>query len=336
MPPFVSIIVPCCNEQATIRQLLEAILNQTYSREYLEVVIADGLSEDQTRREISLFRAEHPDLSLRLVDNERRTIPSGLNLAIQASRGEILVRLDAHSIPIPEYVERSVRGLEQGRGSNVGGLWEIQPGARGWLAESVAAAGSHPLGVGNAMYRLRASAGAVDTVPFGAFRRGLVDEVGGFDETLLANEDYEFNARIRQSGGVVWLDPEIRSAYIARGSLSELARQYWRYGFWKFRMLRRYPRTTRWRQAVPPLFVVSLVGLTILSAFQPLARIVLLLELLFYFLALSAAGATLASRRRKPLLLPGVVLAMTTMHVCWGSGFLWSPLASLFHFRNHG
>ncbi len=336
MPPFVSIIVPCFNEQDTIRLLLEAILNQTYPREYMEVVIADGLSEDQTRRAISSFQAEHPDLALRLVDNERRTIPSGLNLAIQASRGDILVRLDAHSIPIPEYVARSVRDLEEGRGSNVGGLWEIQPGGRGWLAESIAAAASHPLGVGNAFYRLRPSAGAVDTVPFGGFRRGLVEEVGGFDETLLANEDYEFNARIRQSGGVVWLNPEIRSAYIARGSLSKLAHQYWRYGFWKFRMLRRYPRTTRWRQALPPLFVASLVGLAILSAVLPLARFALFLEASFYLLVLSAAGAIIAGRQRKPLLLPGVVLAMATMHVCWGGGFLWSPVAYLFNFRKHG
>ena len=102
----------------------------------------------------------------------------------------------------------------------------------------------------------------MDTVPFGAFRRSLIDKIGLFDETLLTNEDYEFNTRIRQSGGRVWLDPEIVTVYYARSTLRDLARQYWRYGYWKFRMLRRYPDTLRWRQALPPLFVASLIGLT--------------------------------------------------------------------------
>lgn len=336
MPPLVSIIVPCYNEQATIHLLLESILKQTYPRASMEVVIADGLSEDQTRRAIASFQAEHADLFLRVVDNERRSIPSSLNLAIKASRGEIIVRLDAHSMPIPEYVARCVQDLENGCGNNVGGLWMIQPGGRDWMAESIAAAAAHPLGAGDALYRLKAKAGAVDTIPFGAFRRELIEEIGGFDETLLTNEDYEFNARIRQSGGVVWLDPEIRSTYIARRSLPELARQYWRYGFWKYRMLRRYPNTVRWRQALPPAFVTSLIGLTFLSIFLPLARFVLALQVLFYVLTLSVAGAILAGRQRKPLLLPGMVLAVTTMHISWGSGFLWSLLTTSFRFMNNG
>ncbi|HEY9153195.1 MAG TPA: glycosyltransferase family 2 protein, partial [Anaerolineales bacterium] len=265
MPPFVSIIVPCYNEEATIRQLLDAVLAQTYPRSHMEIIIADAFSQDKTRERINLFQREHYDVSLRVADNERRTIPAALNLAVKESRGEIIVRLDAHSQPNPEYVERCVQALEDGKGANVGGVWEIRPGSKGWVAESIAVAASHPLGVGDAMYRLNPKAGAVDTVPFGAFRRGLIAQIGGFDETLLSNEDYEFNARVRQSGGVVWLDPQIRSTYFARASFGELARQYWRYGFWKWRMLKRYTNTIRWRQALPPLFVVSVIGLAILS-----------------------------------------------------------------------
>ena len=185
MPPFVSIIVPCYNEQATIRQLLDAVLAQTYPRSQMEIIIADAFSQDHTREQIKVFQRDHPDLSLRIVDNERRNIPAALNLAIEATRGEIIIRLDAHSLPNPDYVERCVQALEEGKGANVGGVWEIRPGGKGWMAESIAVRHAHPLGAGDAMYRLNPKAGAVDTVPFGAFRRELIDQIGGFDETLL-------------------------------------------------------------------------------------------------------------------------------------------------------
>jgi succinoglycan biosynthesis protein ExoA len=334
MKPRVSIIVPCYNEQATIRFLLDALLAQTYPRAQLDVVIADGLSQDKTLEVISAFRLVHPDLRLRVVDNQRRTIPSGLNLAVAAAQGEIIVRLDAHSMPVPEYVERCVQALQAGKGAAVGGVWTIRPGDAGWIAESIAFAAAHPFGVGDAMYRLGANEGPVDTVPFGAFHRTLVEKIGPFDESLLANEDYEFNTRVRRSGGVVWLDPQIRSTYIARAGLGKLARQYWRYGFWKFRMLRRYPDTIRWRQALPPLFVASLILLTAACLFLRAAGFVLILETFLYLVVLTLAGALLAVRQRKPLLAPGLVLAIATMHLSWGSGFLWSALSALS--SNHG
>ncbi len=324
MPPSVSIIVPCYNEQATIRLLLDAILAQKYSHSRIEVVIADGLSQDNTLAVIADFQREHPDLSLLVVPNHRHTIPSSLNLAIKSAQGEIIVRLDAHSMPIPEYVERCVQTIEEGKGSCVGGLWTIHPGGEGWIARSIAAAAAHPLGVGDAMYRLEAKPGAVDTVPFGAFRRNLIEKIGGFDETLLTNEDYEFNTRVRRNGGVVWLNPQIRSTYIARASLAELAKQYWRYGYWKFRMLSRYPGTIRWRQALPPLFVLSIIILSLISIFAPGFSVLLFFVIIFYLLVLAAAGVILAVRQRRPLLAPGLLVAIMTMHLTWGSGFLWS------------
>ncbi len=327
MPPYLSIIVPCYNEQATIRLLLDAILAQTYPRSQLEILIADGISQDKTRDVIAAFQGEHPDLALHILDNGRRSIPSALNLAIGAARGEIMIRLDAHSMPEPDYMERCVQALETGKGANVGGVWMIRPGASGWIAESIAAAAAHPLGVGDAMYRLTPQAGPVDTVPFGAFRRELINKIGGFDETLLSNEDYEFNARVRQSGGVVWIDPQIRSTYFARATLGGLVTQYWRYGFWKLKMLRRYPDTIRWRQVLPPIFVLSLIGLLVLSFFFPLIKLILILEILCYLAALTMAGLHLALRQRKPLLVLGLPLAIMAMHLSWGSGFLWSMVS---------
>ena len=328
MSPKVSIIVPCYNEQSTIFSMLKAFHVQTFPRAEMEVVIADGMSTDGTRAAISAFQRDFPDLDVRVVDNEKRFIPAGVNRAIEASRGEIIVRFDGHSQPYPDYVANCIAAHLAGRGDNVGGVWEIHPGADTWIAESIAAAAAHPLGVGDALYRHARYAAEVDTVPFGSFRRALLEQVGYFDESLLTNEDYEFNARIRKHGGKIWLDPSIRSVYFARSTLVELIRQYWRYGFWKWQMLRRYPDTLRWRQALPPLFVVSLIGLAIISIFTPLGRLLLLAELLLYFSILILAGILVAIRRRKAYFVLGLPISIFAMHVSWGSGFLWSMLTS--------
>jgi glycosyltransferase involved in cell wall biosynthesis len=291
----------------------------------MEVIIADGLSTDNTHQEIQTFIEIHPDLSVRVVDNPQRIIPAGLNQAIAAAKGEIIVRLDAHSMPAEDYVQLCAKALKAGLGENVGGLWEIQPGGEAWQARAIASAASHPLGVGDARYRVGGQAQEVDTVPFGAFQRSLIDRIGSFDETLLTNEDYEFNTRIRQSGGVIWFDPAIRSKYIARDNLSSLMRQYWRYGYWKSRMLRRFPATFRWRQ-LPPVFVISFPLLAILGIWFWWARWLLILEIAVYTIALLFVGIQLAVKQRDFALIVGVPLAIATMHFSWGTGFIWSMI----------
>ena len=324
--PRVSIIVPCYNEEATIQLLLKSIYDQIYPHDEMEVILADGMSTDRTRAEVAAFQRRYPDLLVKVVDNPKRIIPAALNTALAAAQGEFIIRLDGHSMMYPEYVKNCVADLEQGKGDNVGGVWEIHPAGTGWIARSIAAAAAHPFGVGDALYRFTNRAGAVDTVPFGAFRRSLVEQVGHFDESLLTNEDYEFNTRIRQHGGVVWLDPAIRSVYFARASLAALAKQYWRYGFWKLRMLRRYPRTLRWRQALPPLFVLGCAGLALLSILLNTARWMLVIILVLYFTLLVIGSLPVAYRQRDPRLLIGIPLAIATMHFCWGAGFLRSVI----------
>jgi len=321
--PQVSIVIPCFNEQATIHLLLDALYNQTYDPTDMEVIIADGMSTDDTRGKISLFQRDHPTLKMKVVDNIKRNIPSGLNRAIEAAEGKYIIRLDAHSIPANDYVARCIQGIKAGLGDNIGGVWEIKAGTDNWVARSIALAASHPLGVGDARYRVGGKPQAVDTVPFGSFQRSLVDEIGPFDETLLTNEDYEFNARIRKSGGKVWLDPQIRSTYFTRATFSELAKQYWRYGYWKVRMLVRYPETFRWRQ-LAGLFVLSWLVLGLLAIPFPIARWILFIQTLFYGFALVGSGVQLVVKHRDIKLAIGVPIAITTMHFSWGSAFLWS------------
>jgi succinoglycan biosynthesis protein ExoA len=319
----VSVIVPCYNEEATIHQLLDAIYGQTYPITQVEVVIADGLSTDGTRAAIEAFKSKNPRLEVRVVDNPRRVIPSGLNRAIEAAVGKYIVRLDAHSIPSCDYIQNCVLGLENNRGDNIGGIWKIQPGADTWIAKSIAVAAAHPVGAGDARYRIGGSAQEVDTVPFGAFKKDVFNRIGGFDESLLTNEDYEFNARLRQSGGRVWMDPSISSVYFARSSLRELAKQYWRYGYWKAQMLRRYPKTLRLRQIIPPVFVLALISLGFLSLFWGLARWLEALIVILYTIILFSIGIQMSLQYKSISYAIGVPLATASIHLSWGTAFLW-------------
>ena len=328
--PKVSVVIPCYNEEKTIGLLLKSLNGQTFPLDQMEVVIAEGISEDNTREEISRFSQGNNTLKVRVVDNHKRTIPAGLNVGIRAARGEFIVRLDAHSVPDPEYVARSISDLENHLGDNVGGVWEIAPGKEGWLAESIAAAAAHPLGVGDAKYRYTDTAGEADTVPFGAFRRLLFDQLGGYDESLLTNEDYEFNTRIRLMGGKLWLNPDIKVKYFARPTLGQLANQYWRYGYWKVKMLQRYPGSLRWRQALPPLFVLGLIVLALASIWISAATVLFSAAVVLYILALMLSGLDVVLQRRKGFLLLGVPLAITVMHFSWGSAFVWSLITNIF------
>jgi cellulose synthase/poly-beta-1,6-N-acetylglucosamine synthase-like glycosyltransferase len=326
--PQVSIIVPCYNEEGTIQGLLHAIYSQDYPLESIEVIIADGMSEDGTRTRIHEFIGNHPGLTIRIVDNPERSIPNALNQALEHSKGSIVIRLDAHSVPAKDYISKSVGLLEERDAANVGGVWLIKPSVDSPIAKGIAAAAAHPLGAGGARYRIGGKSGEVETVPFGAFQREWLKRVGPFNEQLLSNEDFEYNARIRQAGGVVWFDPSIRSVYYARATFPELAKQYWRYGFWKARMLRLYPTTLHWRQVIPPLFVSVLFITLFMSLFFPVFLWFFTIQLFMYVLITIIFGFLQGFKRNDPGIAFSFPIALWIMHFSWGSGFLWSLFSS--------
>ncbi len=334
--PSVSIIVPCFNEAATIIQLLSAIEAQEFSHAQMEIIIADGMSTDGTRERVAEYARHHPELDLRVVDNPDQTIPAALNRAVEAARGDTVVRLDAHSEPRPDYLRRVLQVLESTGAANVGGLWEIEPSADTWPARSIAAAAAHPLGAGDARYRISGEAGEVDTVPFGAFTKRWLKRVGPFDENLLTNEDYEFNVRLRNAGGLVWFDPTIRTTYYARRSWGDLIRQYARYGYWKAHMLTRHPESLRWRQALPPLLVLGVFAFALWGLAEARALTLLALGGAAYGIVLLVAGVIEAVRRRQPGLSLGVPISLALMHFAWGSAFWVGMVRSLLRGSRRG
>ncbi len=291
----------------------------------MEVIIVDGMSTDDTREKIRSFSNAHPDISIRIIDNKEKFIPHALNKGLRAAKGDFLIRMDAHSIPSKDYVALCVNALKDGKGDNVGGRWDIQPSNNSYVARSIAVAAGHPLGSGGANYRSGETACLVDTVPFGAFTRETVNRNGFFNESLLANEDYEWNARLKSNGGKIWFDPAIRCKYFARKSYRDLCKQYFNYGYWKIIMIKLYPKSLRLRQTIPPIFTFFLFGGTILSVLFLLMGWNFLCWIIIAVLLAYATGlgaGTLLFKKDVPFsLLPGIVLALATMHLSWGSGF---------------
>jgi succinoglycan biosynthesis protein ExoA len=226
--------------------------------------------------------------------------------------------------------------LSEGNGAVVGMPCRVRPGADTLMARAIAIAVSHPFGIGDAKYRLSGDAdgaGAtqefVDTVAFASFRKSLWVELGGFDEKLLTNEDYDFNYRVRLRGDKVLLDRSERCDYFARATLGKLASQYLRYGAWKARMIRQRPRSMKWRQLVAPAFVSSIVFLTAIGFWRAIAWKVLALELAIYLTAATAFAyhATRRKREKFPVMLT-LPLAFFTIHFSWGTSFLWGLVSA--------
>jgi cellulose synthase/poly-beta-1,6-N-acetylglucosamine synthase-like glycosyltransferase len=322
---MVSVVIPCYNEERFIGKALEQLADQFPPHLY-EIIVVDGNSTDQTRSIIGVFQERHRELTVAIVDNPARNIPTALNLGISAARGTIIARMDAHAVPCDGYIQRCVEVLETTTNAGAVGMpCVVKPGSGTKMARAIAAAVSHPFGIGDAKYRLVSGGSqqeSVDTVAFACFKKSLWSELGGFNESLLTNEDYEFNYRIRQSGRPVILDRGGYCEYFARTTLSALAAQYWRYGGWKAQMLRLRPQSIKLRHAVAPLFVLSLLGLGIAGLAWAPARWLLLLEVSAYLLGAVVAGCHALSRdsRIGQVFLMPIVFA--TIHLTWGLSFL--------------
>lgn len=324
--PSVSVVVPCFNEERYIEEVLVNLARQRAAGGF-EIIVVDGMSTDGTRDAVRRFAEANPEASVRLVDNPARNIPAALNRGIEAARGRVIARMDAHAVPSEHYLRDCLESLGRAGVAVVGMPCRIRPGAETPVALANAAAVSHPFGIGDAKYRTAGAGGPapsrmVDTVPFGVFTKELWRELGGYDEGLLTNEDYDFNYRVRRRGGGVLLDTSGHCTYFARPTYGALARQYFRYGLWKARMVRLHPRSVRPRQLAAPAFVVSLALLGPASLWLAPARWLLAAGLGAYALLALASSVQLARRERAPGIVPLVPVSFLLIHLTWGVGFL--------------
>ena len=316
--PLVSVIVPARDAEETIASTLDSILAQDYAGP-MEIVVADG-SDSRSTSEV--VRRQYP--GVKLVSNLERTTPNGLNAALRAAAGRVVVRCDTHAALTPGYVRRAVHTLERTGAAVVGG--RQRPVGDTAFERAVGMAITTPLGAGDARYRLGGPEGPVDNFYLGVYRRDALDAAGGFDPALVRSQDSEFNWRLRARGELVWFDPAMTVFYRPRGALLALARQYFDYGRWKPVVLRRNPTELRLRHLASPLLVLGLVGSALLGAASLLlpgmewALAASMAMPVFYAAAivLGAVVVGLLRRDASAVLLP-VVLA--TMHLSWGVGF---------------
>lgn len=277
--------------------------------------MAVAVADEATRRAAEAI----DDPRLIVVDNPTGSTPAGLNLALLATTAEIVVRCDAHSVLPDGYVRRAIATLEATGAVNVGG--RQVPRAPEPMGRAIGLAMTSRIGAGDARYRVGGRPGPVDTVYLGVFRRKPVEAIGGFDEGLDRNQDYELNWRLLQTGAEVWFDPELEVEYRPRSSLGALWRQYFEYGRWKRVVLTRHPGSLRWRQAGPPLLVAGL-GLSL--ALAPLSqRAAAVLPTVY--LAVTTAGAVRDGLRSRDIASVLEPAALWTMHVAWGTGFILGP-----------
>jgi glycosyltransferase involved in cell wall biosynthesis len=320
LTPFVSIIIPCRNEEGYIASCLDSILASAYPRHRLEILVADGRSTDGTRTILVRYAAMHS--SITLLDNPSGTTPAGLNLAIGAASGEIVIRMDAHVLYPGDYIPKLVAALDECEADNVGGVLETVPGEDNPTARAIALGLSHRFGVGNSYFRTGVrERREVDTVPFGCYRRETFDRIGMFDEDLIRNQDDEFNFRLISRGGRVVLLPDVVCRYFARRSLTQLARMYYQYGYFKPLVARKVGRVMTVRQLIPSILVGALGVFAALAWWVPAARLGLALTAGSYALAVFLCAAAAIPRHGF-----GCAAALTvvfpTLHLSYGSGFL--------------
>ncbi len=324
--PFVSIIMPVRNEAQFIERSLGAILAQDYAPNRVEVIIVDGMSDDGTRAIVQEIAKR--DQRVVMIDNPKRITPCGMNLGIKRATGDVIFRVDGHAVVPPDYISECLEWLFKEEVEGVGGA--VNSEGTSYIGEAIAVGMSSPFGIGGFGFR---TAGhnripiPVDTLPFWAFRRNVFDRIGLFNEQMLRHQDYEFNYRLRSSGGRLLLLPWLRVKYYVRSTLPKFWRQYWQYGVWKGRFLCTYPRSVRFRHFVPPVFVVAVISTIMLAVLAPaLGTRCLALVAGAYFSFLVAATLILAAHghiRQAPL----IPLILLSLHVIWGAG-VWAGLIS--------
>ncbi|WP_062216352.1 glycosyltransferase family 2 protein [Streptomyces sp. NBRC 109706] len=314
--PAVSVIMPVLNEERHLRNSVRHILEQDYPGE-LEVVIALGPSTDRTDEIAAELVAE--DARVRTVPNPTGRTPAGLNAAIGASRHPVVVRVDGHGMLSPDYIATAVRLLDETGAANVGGIMHAE-GENNW-ERAVAAAMTARIGVGNAAFHTGGQAGEAETVYLGVFRREVLERLGGYNVEFIRAQDWELNYRIRQGGGLIWFSPELLVSYRPRPSVRALAKQYRNYGRWRHVVARYHAGSINPRYLAPPTAVVAIIlallaGVTI----TPWALLVPggYLAAITLGSVPAGRGLPLGARIRIPL-------ALATMHMSWGWGFLTSP-----------
>jgi glycosyltransferase involved in cell wall biosynthesis len=332
MNPFVSIIIPCYNEEKFIESFLKSVLVQDYPKELTEILLIDGMSTDKTRGIIQRIALENP--GIRLIDNEKRYVPFTLNIAIKSSHGEIIIRMDAHAEYPDDYISGLVKNLLQLNADNVGAIWINKPGNNTMMALAISRVLSSGFGVGNASYRIGAKEICkVDTVPFGCCKREIFNKIGFFDEELLRNQDDEFNARLLKNGGSIYLIPSIKVVYFTRSTVKAMIKMNYQYGLYKPLVAYKIGKLSTLRQLVPFLFELFLLVTGLGSLFSYFFLLTLVTGSVLYLLVDILFSLKIILESKRFSLFFFLPWTFPALHLSYGWGYFKGLLHLVFRIK---
>lgn len=318
--PFVSIIIPCRNEEKFIGKCLSSVIKQDYPIERIEILVIDGMSEDRTRETVKESIQKYP--FIKLLDNPRKIVPTAMNIGIKAARGEWIVRLDAHSEYPKDYVSNCIDTAKRTNADNVGGVFVTQQNGNSFGARCVQAITTHRFGVGNAEYRLESQESLADTVAYGCFKAELFENIGLYDERLIRNQDYELNQRIIKTGGKIWLNPKIKVFYYNQSTLKGLFYQAFFTAQWLSWMWYLAFHSFKIRHAVPFFFTFGLLICITIIPFHCFG-LYFLYGICFPYFLLNVIASFQQSRRFGWCLSAVLPFLYLFYHICYGIGTLW-------------
>jgi len=324
---FVSIIIPCRDEEKFICKCLDSIITQDYPKDKIEILVVDGMSTDRTREIIVDYIHKHT--FIRLLDNPKKIVPTAMNIGIKNCSGQIIIRIDVHTRYPDNYVSKCIQYSNQYGVDNVGGVWITLPGAETTVAKAIALALSSNFGIGNALFRTGVKEPTyVDTVPFGCYKREVFNKIGLFDEDLIRNQDTEFNLRLKKAGGKILLVPDIVSFYYARETYAKLLKMYLQYGYFRVLTVKKIGKIIGFRQLIPAIFIASLTLNLLLSLFSLTFFALFLFELAFYLFVNIFVSLLISIQKKKLLFFPSLILAFIVIHSAYGYAYL----KGIFHF----
>lgn len=317
----VSIIIPCRNEEKYIGKCLDSLVDNNYPKDFIEIFVIDGMSEDNTSKIVKEYIKKYP--YIKLINNSKKIVPTALNIGIKKAKGDIIIRVDVHSTYPSNYIEKLVLWIRKTKADNVGGICITKPGAETVIARAISLVLSYPFGVGNAHFRIGLEEPKyVDTVPFGCYWREVFDKIGLFDEDLVRNQDDEFNLRLIKNGGKILLVPDIISYYYARDSIYKLWKMYFQYGYFKPLVAKKVGGILTWRQLIPSLFVGSLILALLLSFFAKFFLWMFLFIFGLYTTVNFSISLIISIKNKELRLLPSLMASFITLHFSYGFGYI--------------
>ena len=322
-------ILPIFNESPFINKVISSILYQNKINQLdFEILISDGGSTDGTLEIINSIIQDNSNVHL--IDNLQNIVSTGFNFALNKAKGDVIIRVDGHCKIPPDYLEKCSNLLKSGDADIVGGV--IETISSGLIGNAISVAQSSWFGVGGVKFRSNnlEKPDYVDTLAFGAHKREIFKDIGGYDEEMVCNQDDEFNFRAIQAGKKIWIDPTIKTKYFARSSYLKLFKQYFNYGFYKVRGIQKRGQIISTRHLIPATFIISLIGTLIFGYFQHLPW--LSYSVLSIYLIINIISSIIVSQ--KASLIPLLFLAFCTLHLGYGSGFIWGLVRFICKWRD--